>query len=66
MTALTRGFATTKDNPVVVVVGVVAALLVIGVLADTVGVITVLFLYAPVVLAVAAYGLLINRRYGAS
>ena len=41
-------------------------LLVVGVLADTLGVITVIFLYAPVVLAVAIYGVLVNRRYAAS
>jgi MFS family permease len=39
-------------------------LLVVGVLADTVGVITVMFMYAPLVLAVALYGLVINRRHG--
>jgi MFS family permease len=41
-----------------------ALLLIVGVLADTVGVITVMFLYAPLVLAVAVYGLIINRRHG--
>lgn len=39
-------------------------LLIVGVLTDTVGVIMVIFLYAPVVLGVAAYGVVINRRYG--
>ncbi|MGH2597764.1 MAG: hypothetical protein ACRDJ9_00100, partial [Dehalococcoidia bacterium] len=41
-------------------------LLIVGVLIDAVGVITVVFLYAPVVLAVALYGLFINHRYGHS
>jgi MFS family permease len=41
-------------------------LLLVGVLIDAVGVIAVIFLYAPVVLAVAIYGLVINRRYGSS
>ncbi|MBD0324409.1 MAG: hypothetical protein ICV72_13640 [Aldersonia sp.] len=41
-------------------------LLLVGVLIDAVGVISVLFLYAPVVLAVALYGVIINRRYGPS
>ena len=41
-------------------------LVVIGILADRVGVIPVLFLYAPLVLAVALYGVMINRRYGES
>ena len=36
------------------------------VLIDAVGVISVLFLYAPIVLAVAIYGVIINRRYGPS
>jgi len=39
-------------------------LLVVGVLIDATSVIAVLFMYAPVVLAVAIYGVLINRRYG--
>lgn len=39
-------------------------LLIVGVLVDTIGVITMIFLYAPVVLGVAIYGLVINRRYG--
>lgn len=41
-------------------------LLLVGVLIDAVGVISVLFLYAPVVLVVAIYGVIINRRYGPS
>ncbi|MGE0544491.1 MAG: MFS transporter [Dehalococcoidia bacterium] len=41
-------------------------LLAVGVLIDAVGVISVLFLYAPIVLAVAIYGVIINRRYGPS
>lgn len=41
-------------------------LLVVGVLIDAVGVISVIFLYAPVVLAVAIYGVIINRKYGPS
>jgi MFS family permease len=41
-------------------------LLVIGVALDAVGVISVIFLYAPVVAAVAVYGLVVNRRYETS
>ena len=41
-------------------------LVLVGILIDAVGVISVIFLYAPVVLAVALYGLFINRRYGSS
>jgi MFS family permease len=38
-------------------------LLVVGVLLDLVGVIAVLFLYAPLVVLVALYGVVMNRRY---
>lgn len=41
-------------------------LLVVGALADTIGVIPVMLLYAPVVLAVAIYGIFMNRRYETS
>lgn len=40
-------------------------LLVVGVLADAVGVIPVILGYAPVVLLVAVYGVVINRKYDA-
>jgi len=41
-------------------------LLVVGVLIDLTSVIVVVFMYAPVVLAVALYGLYITRRYESS
>lgn len=41
-------------------------LILVGVLIDAVGVISVIFMYAPVVLLVAVYGLYITRRYGES
>jgi MFS family permease len=41
-------------------------LLVVGVLIDLTSVIAVVFMYAPVVLAVAIYGLYITRRYDSS
>jgi hypothetical protein len=39
-------------------------LLAVGYLADALGVIPVLFLYAPLVIAVAIYGVIVNHRYG--